>query len=318
MSRKIFIILAGIILVSALVLAVACNSNSPANTITPSTVDPTISTPSASSSETPLNTDTPEPTKTTPTNTGASPTPSPVIRPNIIIDHTNWDWYESQTGSVFENVAGLRIFFAHASVGSNVLDGVAGLNSLDSMKYPLRQEKSGSNPPATTSDGVIYEYPRGNPGWLKKIKDFAVYIENGWNVPAVDVVMNKFCYIDQEAEWEIYRDSMIALENQYPDTRFIYWTMPVTTSGGSDTVLRSKFNQNLREWVKIRQGKVLFDIADIEAWSPDGQQQIIVSEGQDCQQLYARYTSDGGHLNDEGARRVAIGLYSLFGKLVNP
>ena len=172
---------------------------------------------------------------------------------------------------------------------------------------------SGDTPPATTSNGTIYEYSRGNPGWALKISSFETYVKNGWKAPTVDLAMNKFCYVDPTAEWSVYRDSMLALEAQYPGTKFVYWSMPITTATDANAVLRSQFNQKLREWFASQNNKIFFDLADIEAWSPDGQQQTFTSQGQTYQKLYAEYTSDGGHLNDSGAKRAAIALYSLFG-----
>ena len=42
---------------------------------------------------------------------------------NLIINHTNWDWYLTQPQAVHNAVAGQKIFFAHASVGGNILQG---------------------------------------------------------------------------------------------------------------------------------------------------------------------------------------------------
>ncbi len=315
MNNKTVIMIGIIAAACILVLVAGCNTVSTKTPDSSSTQDkPTISTPTSSNSKTPSITDTLTPNMSTPSGSVPAQTSTPVINPNIIIDHTNWDWYESQGPGIFENVAALRIFFAHASVGANILEGMKTLNSIDSVRYPLLQENSGGSPPAETREGVMYEYPRGNPGWVAKVRDFATYIQNGWNTPMADVVMNKFCYIDQEADWKVYRDSMLTLESQYLGTRFVYWTMPITTSSASDALLRSKFNQNIRGWIESQRGKILYDIADIEAWSPEGQQQVFSSQGQVCQQLYSAYSSDGGHLSEKGAQRAAIGLYSLFGK----
>jgi hypothetical protein len=261
------------------------------------------------------------PAPTTPSMTIAqatvtSPLPSPKTNVNIIIDHTNWNWYNSQTQEVFDEVAQLRIFFAHASVGANILQGLNALNSSDPAKYPLVQVSSTGTPPTTTTKGNIYEYARGNPSWRVKITDFETFLKNGWNSPNLDIVMNKFCYIDQDADWTAYRDSMANLENIYPTTKLIYWTMPLTTASNSDAIRRSQFNQNLRNWISTQNNKILFDIADIEAWSPDGSKQEFTVKGVSYQILFDGFSNDGGHLNENGMRRMAIGLYSLFSKIM--
>ena len=238
----------------------------------------------------------------------------PAFCANIVVDHTNWDWYKSQPQTVVDRVAPLKIFFAHASVGGNVMEGLLNLHSVNSSRYPLTHEAVGGTP-GTTSKGTIYDYSRGNPGWAEKISSFEQYIANGWHATTVDIVMNKFCYIDQNADWTSYRDSMLALEAAYPTTRFIYWTMPIQTSSGYSDVLRAKFNQNLRDWIATQNNKILFDIADIEAWSPAGVHQTFSYGEQIYEKMYSGYTSDGGHLNSTGSERVATGLYSLFGLL---
>ena len=277
------------------------------------TEQPAISTQIAGANEIPPTTQATTPPIITHTPV-SSQTPTPTSKPNIIIDHSNWDWYNSQPSSVFESVAQLKIFFAHASVGANVLQGIADLNSSNPSKYPLTQITSGDTPPSTTTIGVIYQYDRGNAGWSVKIQDFENYLKNGWNGTKVNLVMNKFCYIDQNADWTAYRNSMIALEAKYPGTTFIYFTMPLTTTGDSDEILRSQFNQNLRSWIATQNNKILFDIADIESWSPDRQIQTFTNKGVTYPKLYEGYSSDGGHLNANGMNRMATGLYSLFGQ----
>ena len=111
---------------------------------------------------------------------------------------------------------------------------------------------------------------------------------------------------------------MVALEAAYPNTKLVYWTMPIMTSSDSDNVLRAQFNQNLRNWMATQNNKLLFDIADIEAWSPDGVHQTFTYNGQTYEQMYADYSTDGGHPNEEASDRLATGLYSLFGLATGP
>jgi hypothetical protein len=236
---------------------------------------------------------------------------------NIVVNHTNWDWYEIQSQQVTDRVAAQKIYFTHASVGGNILEGFDRLNTNNPAKYPLTQANSGDWPPADTVNGTIYEYQRGNPGWEDKISGFETCIDNGWHNAKASIVMNKFCYIDQDADWTAYRNSMTALEAEYPNTKFVYWSMPITTDSGSDQVLRDVFNQNLRNWIATQDDKLFFDIADIEAWNPAGEHQTFTYHSTVYEHLYAGYTSDGGHLNDSGANRMATALYTLFGKVDN-
>jgi hypothetical protein len=202
-------------------------------------------------------------------------------------------------------------------VGTNIVDGLKSLNTSDPAQYPLKVKTVGAAVPDSTAEGTFYEYPRGNPGWSEKIKGFETVVKNGWHDPLVDVAMYKFCYIDPTADFAVYRDSMVNLEKLYPNTRFIYWTMPITTGDPEEKLIaRTKFNQNLRDWIAAQENKVLFDLADIEAWGPSGEHKTVKVAGTACDLLHKGYTSDGGHLNDAGSARVATALYSLFGLLV--
>jgi hypothetical protein len=60
---------------------------------------------------------------------------------------------------------------------------------------------------------------------------------------------------------------------------------------------------------------VLLDIADIEAHDPTGRPRTY---GDGLQKLCPSYTSDGGHLNKEGSKRVALGFYALVAALSTP
>jgi hypothetical protein len=237
---------------------------------------------------------------------------------NIVINHTNWDWYNSQAQQVFDRVAAQKIYFSHASIGSNIMSGFTALHSANPLKYPLNQIIEDGSPASQTENGMIYHYPRGNPGWSAKVSNFESYVLNGWRDPKVDIAMNKFCYIDQNANLTTYLDSMAALEAKYPNTKFIYFSIPLSTDNSSTAVVRAQFNTNLRNWIATQNNKLFFDLADIESTSPSGVHNTFTYNGIAYENLYAGYTSDGGHLNAEGSRRAAIGLYSLFGQIANP
>ncbi|OQX08437.1 MAG: hypothetical protein BWK76_23600 [Desulfobulbaceae bacterium A2] len=239
-------------------------------------------------------------------------TGGPARASSIVVNHTNWDWYDSQSQAVSDAVGDQAIFFSHASVGSNIVGGMQSLHSGNASKYQLQTASDNGTPPSTTNPGTFYEYSRGNPGWQQKIDLFDTYVDNGWRSPNVDFAMDKLCYIDQNADVDYYLAAMAALEAAYPDTNFVYWTMPLTTSTGSDNVLRNQYNDAVRAYAALHD-ILLLDIADIEAWNPSGVEQTFLYSGSSYQRLYSGYTSDGGHLNSAGALRVATGIYSLVG-----
>lgn len=294
--------------------------NTPISTTTTyiQTTQTAIQTPSQTSTPTeiPTLTQTIQPPTTTQTAT-FSPTPTQSTDPNIVIDHTNWDWYNSQPQQIINSVTLQKVFFAHASIGANIMQGFADLHNANPLEYPLAQVSSGATPPATTVNGTIYEYDRGNPGWAAKISSFETYVGNGWQYPEINIDMNKLCAIDQDADWMSYCNSIAKLEVKYPTTKFVYFTIPYMTTNDSDNVLRNEYNQNLRNWIATQSGKILFDIANIEAWSPNGVHQTFTNNGITYETLFSGYSSDGVHLNTDGGERMATGLYSLFGKIMS-
>ena len=165
--------------------------------------------------------------------------------------------------------------------------------------------------PASTTAGMIYECQRGNPGWAEKITIFQNSVNtSGWRSPATPIVMNKFCFIDQDANATEYVNSMAALEAAWPATTFVYMTMPLTTGEDSDNITRNQYNTAVREYCQAH-GRLLFDIADMESHDPSGNAITFVSGGQPYQRLYDDYSSDGGHLTSAGCQRIALGWYAV-------
>ena len=229
----------------------------------------------------------------------------------ILIGYTNAVAVDSLPVDRLTQAAGFKWFFAHASVGDNIMNGVVSLHAGNVARYGYSRSSVGGAPPGTTTPGVIYDFQRGNPGWQPKVDDFATYVGNGWCHPRVDIVLNKFCWIDPDANLDYYVSSMSALENANSQTRFVYATIPLTPYDEEANYRRSLFNNGLRAWVRAN-NKILYDIADIEAHAPNGVEQTFMYSGYRCQKQYAGYTSDGGHLTTTQAQEnAAKGLYAV-------
>jgi hypothetical protein len=237
--------------------------------------------------------------------------------PAQIINHTNVAAVPTLPQATMNAVGLQKWFFSHASVGSNMIDGMNGLHSSNPGFYKLVSSWVGDNGSQANSPeppivaGTIYECPRGNPGWEAKISIFQNSVNiSGWRAPICPIVMDKFCYIDQGASATQYLNAMSGLEAAWPMTIFAYMTMPLMTSSDSDNVLRNQYNTAVRQYCQLH-GRLLFDLADMEAWSPAGVQSTFVSGGQTYQKMYASYSSDGGHLNSTGCQRIAQGWYAV-------
>src|SRR5207237_8148953 len=129
-------------------------------------------------------------------------------RKGIIIGQQQARSYGDADGHFAEQIGQLKWFFAHASVGSNILDGLAELHAMDPSRFPLQFVATKGPPPAMTEAGRVYEHNRGNPGWKAKIDGFEKAVGSGWNFPAIDIAINKLCYIDQWASVKYYINSI--------------------------------------------------------------------------------------------------------------
>jgi len=229
---------------------------------------------------------------------------------SIRIGYTECAALAKSSAPISEKAAKLRWYFAHASVGANMVDGLTDLRKASAASYPYATFFCEKTPPSETKSGTIYEHNRGNPGWKSKFDLFESSVKDSWHYPKVDVVMNKLCYIDQLASSKYYIHSMTNLEAAFPDTIFVYMTMPLTTAEDGDNALRNGFNQRVREWTS-QNARVLFDIADIESHDAKGQPCTFMRRNKTCEKLCGDYTSDGGHLNEAGRQLMARGFYAL-------
>jgi MYXO-CTERM domain-containing protein len=206
---------------------------------------------------------------------------------SITVDHTTVDVSVLDSDAIAA-AAALRMSFSHASVGGNIWGGLTAL---------AEQNSAYAFPNWTDND-------RGNPGWEAKIADFETWVAD--HESEYDVFQNKFCFIDQNADFATYRDSMIGLESSYPDKTIVWWTMPITTEDGSNS-LRADFNGAVRGYC-AENDCVLFDIADIESHTASGDAVTVAGvEALDP----AQATDDGGHLEDAGPARMAAAQWLL-------
>ena len=244
-------------------------------------------------------------------------------RPQII-DHNDVDRVASLPQSVMDAIGRQKWFFSHALVGTNIVGGINDLRIQSPTRYKLictsvnyiSNQQRAANPPNPTVAGRIYECSRGNTGWSTKLTVFNNSVRtSGWRYPSVHAAMDKLGYVDQAASAASYISSMTALESAYPDTVFVYTTMPLMTSTDSDNVLRNQYNAAVRAHC-VANRKLLFDIADIEAHDPQGVEQTFSYQGQTYQKLYSGYTEDGGLLDLVGRKRVAMGWYAVAAAIV--
>ncbi len=246
---------------------------------------------------------------------------SPLAARAVTVGYAEAKAVSSYPQSTMDAIAQSNWYFAHASVGGNMMHGVALLHADQPTFYRLvADDAHGGTPPVTTVPGRIYGNYRGNPWWTDKISWFESFVGAGWRAPKVTFVANKFCWIDQEADLQAYLDSMTSLEAANPGTRFVYMTMPVTVEEDANNTKRNVFNDDLRAWAQAN-NKLLFDVASIESHAPDGTPQTYTDNGRTGQKFYSGYQVgewDVGHLNDPGSKAVALGFYAIAASQLGP
>ena len=264
-----------------------------------------------------------------------------MARADTVIDHAALAAATNPPAGLSAKVGQLRWFFTHASVGGNLVTGLNGLHEEDAVRFPLHiYGYDGNNgdgdyhgavgtegseggadyraaaDPAVATNGFVYECMRGNPDWRNKLTCFSnSVVQSGWRFPKVNVVLDKFCWIDPYADPAEYCAMMDGLEQRFPETLFVYMTIPLTTeTAGSENDGRNDFNRHVRAYCRT-EGKWLLDLADIEAWSESGVQQTYAADGETNQLMVAAYAvgPEWGdyHLNATGRRRAGLGWYAL-------
>jgi hypothetical protein len=237
----------------------------------------------------------------------------------VVIGYTNCPAVKNYSQAQMDEIGQLKWYFTHASVGENMMIGVAALHATNAGFYQLHGVAATNTPPAVTQAGVIYEYDRGNPGWWQKCDIFKAAVTNGWRYPRVNIVMNKLCFIDYGADVASSIDYLFSQEPYFPETMYVYMTMPLTTSQDSANYSRNLYNDTMRGWCRTN-NRVLFDVADIEAHDTNGAPCTFTYSGRVCQYLCPAYnaSSDGGHPDSPYAQKLlASGFYALAGALMS-
>ena len=221
-----------------------------------------------------------------------------------------------------EAVRAARVFFAHTSVGANVLAGVA---RIPDAGIALAERPIGSSAelPAKTFSHALFGQ-NGDPD--AKIDVFEKVMAG--LRPSPDVALLKFCYADMTAATDThalfthYREAIARLRTAHPTTVFVHVTAPLTVretgamdlikrlTGLSDgfsqaNVRRAEYNARLRAAYR---GEPIFDLAAVESHRPDGRAETFSRGATTYPSLVPAYSDDGHHLAGAGQDRAAAAL----------
>lgn len=220
------------------------------------------------------------------------------------VDRPQWDAVRSRT-----------IFFAHQSVGENILDGLRQLAAAEG--YPAMTVVD--TRATVAGPALLHEKVGQNGDPMSKINGFTQALNAGAGTRA-EVALMKFCFWDVQKHTDVnavftaYKDAMTQVSRQFPNLTLVHTTVPLVVEDSDwkasvrrllgmavPTDLDNQARESLNRLIRQEYGSraPLFDIAALE-------QQAPARNG--VPYLAAAYTSDGAHLNDAGRRVVAAGL----------
>jgi hypothetical protein len=239
-----------------------------------------------------------------------------------------------RAGPAVVRLAQARVFFAHQSVGANIVEGIKVLqNEQGSAVLNVIDMSAAENAPS----GFFAHARLGVNGDPKGKTDAFVSALEGGLGGRLDVAFQKYCFADIDertdvpALFENYRQAMIRLHHEFPHLRIVHMTTPlVQAQGGPKAVVkkiigrapdhyeanmaRERFNALLRQEYQGREP--LFDLSSLEASDPSGTLEPLHFRGATVLQLRPEYTSDGAHLNSDTAKRVAAALLVTLSEVI--
>jgi len=231
------------------------------------------------------------------------------------------------TDSAWAKLSEKKIYFGHQSVGFNILHGVEDiLKTYPKINMTIVKTKD----PAMLKNGVFAHSEVGrNTDPISKLNDFTDIMDKGIGNNA-DLALMKFCYVDIGENSDVknifstYKQSYDQLKNKFPNTTFIHVTTPLTSKRSDlltltkniikklmgrqvrtyqDNIKRDEFNKMLLETYEGKEP--IFDLAKVESTDDDGYRLTYLKEGTKFPAMIPTYTNDGGHLNDEGRKKIA-------------
>lgn len=207
------------------------------------------------------------------------------------------------------------IHYAHRSDGSAVTWGLDSLAKLDASKWPYIEEYTGM-PDAGSGLRV----------WNGMTGDDYITPDKYWTTEAArnnltqiltdnpTIKYTSWTWCNEDDYWAIgpsqsdnntltdYFRIMDSLEQEFPNVTFIYQTAAIRDPGSDDAKLsQAAFNDSLRHWA-IKNNKILFDFADLDAWYNGDYHTIVVNNKtipyQNPAWLEESPATNGHHAND--------------------
>lgn len=179
------------------------------------------------------------------------PAATPLLcAPAIIADHYAVIQFNQIPISYFNQIrTDYNFFYGHTSHGSQIMTGLDMLETENATLYAL---------PTVSEYGSDLGYD-----WVTPTREYLdTHVE-------CNVVMWSWCGQvsgSSEADINNYLNAMNGLELEFPGVKFVYMTGHLDGTGPEGNLYIR--NNQIRSWCTAH-GKILFDFADIESYSPD-------------------------------------------------
>jgi hypothetical protein len=197
---------------------------------------------------------------------------------SLIIDHNCIDISKVPFRYIKNAKKKFKIAYGHTSHGSQVVSGMKALSKRNKL-FSFNRDGSGG------ALEFIDRTPQGDLGnpdretWAKRTRELLEKHDDD-----INMIMWSWCgQVGWSKKSDIikYLNLMNELEKDFPEVTFVYMTGHLDGSGEKGRL--HKRNEQIRKFC-IENGKVLYDFADIESYSPDGKINYM--------KLFARDTCD--------------------------
>lgn len=224
------------------------------------------------------------------------------------------------TGDQLERAAALKTFFAHQSVGRDMMEQLPSVYIAAGVRPP--EVIVNELPQPDRSHGYIQHVRVGKNGDpLGKIAEFNRLVRSGIGAQ-VDIAALKLCYSDlrrgddANQVFEAYSGTLSDLERDFPAVTFLAITVPLTTEQGilgrtrerlglgdpygpQHNVTREGFNARIRG--KYAATGRLFDVAAVQSTSSAGIRRVRYMAGAEYFSMEQAVAKNPGHMNPAGS-----------------
>ena len=196
----------------------------------------------------------------------------------IIVDHACTDIAQIPAAAILAARQKLHIAVGHTAPGSRPLTGMEGLQlDMNHQGYPdnlYAWNEGGTGGALDIRADALGEDAGCYPAWFNNTYNYLGTPDSegrGSKNPDINVIVWPWCGqaagLSEHEMLTNYLIPMSTLEADYPGIKFVYMTAPLEGSGSTGN--RNARNNQIRKYC-ISKNKILYDVADIESYDPDG------------------------------------------------